>query len=199
MKNTQRSILLIISIFSISLITSCTNGIGNSCSSGIEFFGKILRCTKILGRFEEYILDNCEYGPGLHNWVREYRDEDDVLRFTYTNEETRSMAIFDYRARTTKIDHEVYYSSENVLHVFQHYENVQVISSCSEKAGKNKLHELTAEANGKTYLIRYWTFGEYLLTLLDISLVVPSDNPELLDLYSDYMYPDFMSCSDAID
>jgi hypothetical protein len=190
----QRSILVIISIVIISLLASCKSSNGTTCSSGIELISRTLRCTKILGRFEEYILDNCEYEPGLHNWVSDYYEEDDVLRFTYTNADTGTMAIFDYRARTEKIDHEVYYRPENIQHVFQYYENVQEISSCSEKEGMNNLHELSADANGKTYLIRYWTFGEYILTFLDISLVVPSETPDLLDLYSEYIYPDFMSC-----
>ena len=147
-----------------------------------------------LERFEDYILQSCYHVPGRHNWTREYVDEGDKLRSTYTNSDIQALAIFSYQIKTPGTDFDTYYSRKNVENVFVYYENVTIDIGCKDQSGKNILYEFTGDANDKTYLIRYWTIGNHPLYFHDIALVVPINEPRLFDFYSERIYPGFVSC-----
>jgi hypothetical protein len=78
--------------------------------------------------------------------------------------------------------------------IFKDYQNVNIISTCSDLEKLILLNEIIAESQGEKYLIRYWIKKESPTRMLTLLLAFPMNKSELLDNYSQLIFPIIPKC-----
>jgi hypothetical protein len=138
------------------------------------------------------ILDSSE-------WQQSHEVQDDRVRVTWTNQEGGliflEVLIFFCGYSSDVIDQ--YFSMQNFEQIFYaDYQDVIVTANCMNDSESVRLYEIAASWEEQAYAIRHWALTDHPTRVLSILAAFPKDSDDQLDQYSEYLFPQLISCQD---
>lgn len=86
-----------------------------------------------------------------------------------------------------------FFSDENWSVIFGNYESYQPVAECRTNDGL-RLYQFIAVEAGFNYAINYWVENDTETRVMDMMIVFPAESTELMDEYSNSLFPELTSC-----
>jgi hypothetical protein len=145
-----------------------------------------------------YILSFGAETFGSDDWIKSYTVEPYKISLSRTNQVLSGVAFVEYlifNCGYGQPDLDAYFNDEGFNIIFSEYEAHELANFCEVEDLAFYEYKLLDE--GIEFSAHYWVWQATETRLLDFLLVLPKDNPALLDEYSRLLFPDLPSCENS--
>ncbi len=134
-----------------------------------------------------------------NGWQRRYTVQTMRTSVIWTNDQEEAVVDLEYLLYScgyTQADVDEYFSDQNLREfLFQSYQDLEQVTSCSQDKAELTLYEFSAKFQGRNYVLRLWIAPVDQARLLYVVFVFPETSVALLDRYAQEVFPALSSCA----
>jgi hypothetical protein len=130
------------------------------------------------------------------NWERSYTVGGGRVSVTWFNGTDAAVAYLEaliFPCSYEELDLDNFFNVDNWQVIFANYESYQHIAECKTDDGL-RLYQFRAIEQGYEYDIKYWAENDTETRVLGMMIVFPVESTELMDEYSNSLFPELTSC-----
>jgi len=130
------------------------------------------------------------------DWERSYTVGGGRVSVTWANNTEAAIVYSEalvFPCSYEEPDLNAFFSEENWKVVFGNYESFQAVAECRTDDGL-RLYQFSATEGGFDYAINYWVENDTETRVMDMMIVLPVESTELMDEYSNSLFPELTSC-----
>ena len=129
-------------------------------------------------------------------WERSYTVADGRVSVIWSNSTEAAIAYLEawiFPCTYEEPDLNNFFSEGNWKIVFANYESYQPVAECRTDDGL-RLYQFTTLEQGFEYDVKYWVRNDTETRVLGIMVVFPIESGDLMDEYSNSLFPELTSC-----
>ena len=129
------------------------------------------------------------------DWIKSYTVEPYKISLSRHNDALNAISYIEYLIYTcgySQANLNNYFNDQGFNVIFGGYESHTLAKFCEKKS--LALYEYDLVNNGADYVAHYWVKQDTETRVLVVMIVLPKDNPTLMNQYSQKLFPDLTSC-----